>query len=165
MPSPDSRLASPATSRAHRHLKTKLCAVSLVGFGSELSASFLCSRRCTGDGSGELDCSVGCMPVTSSTVQPASRTALALVLIDGLGDINLPSLGHRTPLQAAHTPALDAIAGRTGGNKAALLVSYGPAHKPDGGACPLPVLRLQAATSVSAYSSAQLHLPQTAYPR
>lgn len=38
-----------------------------------------------------------------------------LVLLDGLGDRSFASLGHQTPLQAAHTPALDAIA-RAGAN-------------------------------------------------
>ncbi|KAL6783755.1 hypothetical protein ACKKBF_B05675 [Auxenochlorella protothecoides x Auxenochlorella symbiontica] len=35
---------------------------------------------------------------------------IAFVLIDGLGDVNEAGLGGRTPLQAAHTPFLDAIA-------------------------------------------------------
>jgi len=33
-----------------------------------------------------------------------------LILLDGLGDRSYASLGHKTPLQAAHTPALDRIA-------------------------------------------------------
>ncbi|MEN6331849.1 MAG: alkaline phosphatase family protein [Smithella sp.] len=33
-----------------------------------------------------------------------------LIILDGLGDRSFASLGHQTPLQAAHTPALDAIA-------------------------------------------------------
>ncbi len=36
---------------------------------------------------------------------------VAFVLIDGLGDVSIPELGNRTPLEAAHTPHLDAIAG------------------------------------------------------
>lgn len=36
---------------------------------------------------------------------------VAFVLIDGLGDVSIPELGNRTPLEAAHTPFLDAIAG------------------------------------------------------
>ena len=36
---------------------------------------------------------------------------LAFVLIDGLGDVSIPELGDRTPLEAAHCPNLDAIAG------------------------------------------------------
>lgn len=39
---------------------------------------------------------------------------IAFVLIDGLGDVNEAGLGGRTPLQAAHTPFLDAIAGAFG---------------------------------------------------
>ena len=37
---------------------------------------------------------------------------LAFVLIDGIGDVVVPILGGKTPLQAAHIPVLDAIAGR-----------------------------------------------------
>ena len=37
---------------------------------------------------------------------------LAFVLIDGIGDVVVPNLGGKTPLQAAHVPVLDAIAGR-----------------------------------------------------
>ena len=35
---------------------------------------------------------------------------LLWVLIDGLGDTSIPSLGHRSPLEAAATPTLDALA-------------------------------------------------------
>ncbi|XP_078443248.1 uncharacterized protein LOC144712799 [Wolffia australiana] len=38
------------------------------------------------------------------------RRRVVLVLIDGLGDVSLPRLGQRTPLQAARLPSLDAIA-------------------------------------------------------
>lgn len=34
------------------------------------------------------------------------------MLLDGLGDVNVPDLDDMTPLQAAHTPALDALAGK-----------------------------------------------------
>ncbi|CAI9109965.1 OLC1v1009915C2 [Oldenlandia corymbosa var. corymbosa] len=40
--------------------------------------------------------------------QPKSR--VAFVLIDGLGDVSLPRFGHKTPLQVANIPNLDAIA-------------------------------------------------------
>jgi 2,3-bisphosphoglycerate-independent phosphoglycerate mutase len=40
---------------------------------------------------------------------PAER--VAFVLIDGIGDVSVPQLNHRTPLEAASTPHLDAIAG------------------------------------------------------
>ena len=36
---------------------------------------------------------------------------LVLVLIDGIGDVSIPELGNRTPLEAAHCPNLDTIAG------------------------------------------------------
>jgi 2,3-bisphosphoglycerate-independent phosphoglycerate mutase len=39
-------------------------------------------------------------------------TSVAFVLIDGVGDVSIPELGHRTPLQAASTPTLDAVAGK-----------------------------------------------------
>lgn len=35
-----------------------------------------------------------------------------LILLDGLGDLAQEMLGHRTPLQAAHTPCLDRLAAR-----------------------------------------------------
>lgn len=37
--------------------------------------------------------------------------SVVFVLIDGVGDVGVPELGGRTPLQAARTPFLDAIAG------------------------------------------------------
>jgi 2,3-bisphosphoglycerate-independent phosphoglycerate mutase len=39
------------------------------------------------------------------------RGRVVLVLIDGVGDVSVPSLGDRTPLEVAHTPNMDAIAG------------------------------------------------------
>ncbi|MED6147146.1 hypothetical protein PIB30_041318 [Stylosanthes scabra] len=38
------------------------------------------------------------------------KKRVAFVLIDGLGDVSLPRLGYKTPLQAAKLPNLDAIA-------------------------------------------------------
>ena len=35
-----------------------------------------------------------------------------VLLLDGLGDRSFASLGDKTPLQAAHTPNLDALAKR-----------------------------------------------------
>jgi hypothetical protein len=35
---------------------------------------------------------------------------VAFVLVDGLGDVSVESLGHRSPLSAAATPALDTLA-------------------------------------------------------
>ena len=37
---------------------------------------------------------------------------IAFVLIDGLADIQIPALANMTPLEAASTPAMDAIAGQ-----------------------------------------------------
>jgi len=42
-----------------------------------------------------------------------SREKVAFILIDGIGDVSIPSLGYTTPLEVAHTPVLDAIAGET----------------------------------------------------
>ncbi len=36
----------------------------------------------------------------------------AFVLLDGNGDVSLPQMGNLTPLEAADTPTLDAIAGK-----------------------------------------------------
>src|SRR6266487_1926129 len=38
---------------------------------------------------------------------------LALVVLDGLGDIATDATGFRTPLEAAHTPTLDTLAKRS----------------------------------------------------
>ena len=35
---------------------------------------------------------------------------IAFVLIDGVGDVNIPTLKQQTPLQYAPTPVLDAVA-------------------------------------------------------
>ncbi|KAL4193542.1 hypothetical protein AMTRI_Chr06g177250 [Amborella trichopoda] len=37
------------------------------------------------------------------------KRRVAFVLVDGIGDVSLPQFGHKTPLQAAHLPNLDAI--------------------------------------------------------
>lgn len=44
------------------------------------------------------------------TLEERQRRRVAFVLVDGLGDVSIPSLGFQTPLQAARTPNLDAIA-------------------------------------------------------
>lgn len=38
------------------------------------------------------------------------RSRVAFVLVDGIGDVSVPSLGGRTPLEAASAPRLDAVA-------------------------------------------------------
>jgi hypothetical protein len=40
----------------------------------------------------------------------ATAARVVLLLVDGLGDVSVPSLGFRTPLQATPTPTLDALA-------------------------------------------------------
>ena len=47
------------------------------------------------------------MPPVAMALPPAR---VAFVLIDGIADVALPSLGHRTILQAARVPYLDAVA-------------------------------------------------------
>jgi hypothetical protein len=36
---------------------------------------------------------------------------VVLIIIDGVGDVTIPAFGDNTPLQVAHTPNLDAVAG------------------------------------------------------
>ena len=36
---------------------------------------------------------------------------LVFLLVDGIGDVNLPQLADMTPLQVADTPIFDAVAG------------------------------------------------------
>lgn len=52
---------------------------------------------------------------------------VAFVLVDGIGDVTIPQLGNRTPLEAADVPHLDAIAGGCAG--AALAASGGSDNK------------------------------------
>ena len=42
---------------------------------------------------------------------PVTHRKCALLIIDGLGDLPLIELGDKTPLEAAHTPVLDRLAG------------------------------------------------------
>ena len=44
------------------------------------------------------------------SLQIPNDTKLALVVLDGLGDIAVEENGFKTPLEAAHTPNLDALA-------------------------------------------------------
>ena len=39
---------------------------------------------------------------------------IVFVLIDGIGDVGVAEFGGRTPLQAARTPVMDAVAGGAG---------------------------------------------------
>ena len=51
------------------------------------------------------------------------KESVLLLIIDGLGDVAIPSFGDRTPLEVAHTPNLDAIAGEYS-ERTALLIWY-----------------------------------------
>jgi hypothetical protein len=54
----------------------------------------------------------GAAPQPASPQDPLrDQGKLLLLIIDGVGDVNIPGFGDRTPLQVAHTPNLDAIAG------------------------------------------------------
>ncbi|MDR7414856.1 MAG: alkaline phosphatase family protein [Armatimonadota bacterium] len=50
------------------------------------------------------------------------------VILDGLGDRPIPALGNRTPLEAAHTPHLDALAGQ---GQQGLVVTVGEGIAPE----------------------------------
>lgn len=51
------------------------------------------------------------------------KNKVAFVLIDGVGDVSIPRLGFKTPLETAKTPVLDAIAGN---NYLNFLISIAP---------------------------------------
>jgi 2,3-bisphosphoglycerate-independent phosphoglycerate mutase len=51
--------------------------------------------------------------VVYKTLLVSNETKLALVVLDGLGDIATESTGFRTPLEVARTPTLDALAKRS----------------------------------------------------
>lgn len=44
----------------------------------------------------------------------SKREKLLIVLIDGIGDVAVPELDNRTPLQAANIPWMDKLAGEFG---------------------------------------------------
>jgi 2,3-bisphosphoglycerate-independent phosphoglycerate mutase len=37
---------------------------------------------------------------------------IIFVMIDGIADVAIPTYHHKTPLQHAHTPRMDALAGK-----------------------------------------------------
>jgi hypothetical protein len=43
----------------------------------------------------------------------ADVARVVFLLVDGIGDVSVPELGDRTPLEVAHIPHLDAVAGET----------------------------------------------------
>src|SRR5258706_16194676 len=59
-----------------------------------------------------------------------NNTKIALVVLDGLGDIATESTGFRTPLEAAHTPTLDALAKRSAMGR---MISVAPGITPGSG--------------------------------
>ena len=48
---------------------------------------------------------------TSRKIKIMPKIKVAFVLIDGVGDVSIPSLEFKTPLEASYTPIIDAIAG------------------------------------------------------
>jgi hypothetical protein len=51
------------------------------------------------------------MAPTQQQQQQQKPDKIVLVLIDGVGDVTIPAFGDRTPLQVAHTPNMDCVAG------------------------------------------------------
>lgn len=54
-----------------------------------------------------------------SAAQGPLKERVLLLHVDGLGDVTIPAFGDRTPLEVAHVPFLDAIAGEGRGKWAA----------------------------------------------
>jgi 2,3-bisphosphoglycerate-independent phosphoglycerate mutase len=56
------------------------------------------------------------LPRIMAEMQQGKRKRFLFVMVDGLGDVGIPALNNRTPLQHAVTPAMDALAtaGRNG---------------------------------------------------
>lgn len=50
------------------------------------------------------------MAESATATATATKRTVVFVLIDGLADVSLHELGDRTTLEAAHTPAMDAVA-------------------------------------------------------
>lgn len=42
--------------------------------------------------------------------EKSPKSRVAFILVDGLGDVGIPSLNWKSPVEAAHTPNLDAMA-------------------------------------------------------
>ena len=49
--------------------------------------------------------------VVDGLMNPSNVDKGVLLIIDGLGDLPVPELDGKTPLEAAHTPVLDRLAG------------------------------------------------------
>ena len=54
---------------------------------------------------------VECTSHASNSKKSVETGRIAFVLIDGLADVHIPALANLTPLEAANTSAMDAIAG------------------------------------------------------
>ena len=52
-----------------------------------------------------------CKGHVSSSKKLIETGRIAFVLIDGLADVHIPALANLSPLEAADTPAMDAVAG------------------------------------------------------
>lgn len=46
-----------------------------------------------------------------STAGSKAMGKVLLLIVDGVGDVAIPALADRTPLEVAHTPFMDAVAG------------------------------------------------------
>ncbi|RKP09793.1 2,3-bisphosphoglycerate-independent phosphoglycerate mutase-domain-containing protein [Thamnocephalis sphaerospora] len=56
------------------------------------------------------DAQLPALTMTSQSAQTTGKRKLFFLLIDGIGDVAVPALDDRTPLQAAHTPNMDRLA-------------------------------------------------------
>ena len=65
-----------------------------------------------------------------SKISDSSKIHMVYVLLDGVGDLPHPDLGGRTPLEAAHTPVMDAMA-RNGSQGQVISVGRGIAPESD----------------------------------
>lgn len=72
----------------------------------------MCSRRLGGEAFAKpiRAADVGSSGGRSGVVSSLPPCPIVLLLIDGLGDADVPSLSYRTPLAAAYTPCLDVLA-------------------------------------------------------
>lgn len=66
---------------------------------------------CASPAAGAAGLAAAAAAPTAAAAPPPRRSKLLLLIIDGVGDVTVPAFGDRTPLQVAHTPNLDAVAG------------------------------------------------------
>lgn len=57
-----------------------------------------------------LEVGLFCGAESVSMGESGVKSRVAFILVDGLGDVGIPSLGFKSPVEAAKTPNLDALA-------------------------------------------------------